>query len=95
MKIFDLLGVDATQQIVDTVGKIDGILNTIIIAFFIIGALAMVVYAIYIAFKLGSAEDDGKRKEMGENATLWASKNFLKKEAVEKVTDVYNNLNWE
>ena len=40
-------------------------------------------------------EDDGKRKEMGENATLWASKNFLKKEAVEKVTDVYNNLNWE
>ena len=74
MKLFNLLGGSGTgglasmDEIMTTVETWTG---NIFLGVMIIGMLFMTVYAIYIAFKLAKAEDDGKRKE-AKSHLMWA-----------------------
>ena len=51
--------------------QVNEILSGIFTGIIIVGAACLLVYAVYIAFKLAKAEDDGKRKE-AKNHLMWA-----------------------
>ena len=73
MKLFNLLGDDGIfgPNVLETFNKIRLIIGDVFTAIIVIAALCMLIYAIYIAFKLAKAEDDGKRKE-AKNHLMWA-----------------------
>ena len=75
MGIFKMLGsptgsgnVPAIAQFID---NISSPLNALMIGVLVIIALAAVVFAIYVGFRLAKAEDDGKRKE-AKQQLLWS-----------------------
>ena len=74
MNLFNLLGAEGDPklpQLTSTLTSIKSVINVVFMATLILVALAAMIYAIYIGFRLAKAEDDGKRKE-AKSHLIWA-----------------------
>ena len=72
MKLSNLLGSSMFgTRVTEELNKVNAIIGDIFLAVMIMGCLAILLYTVYIAFKLAKAEDDGKRKE-AKNHLIWA-----------------------
>ena len=71
MGISGMLGATVGNSIATLIGNIAQPLRIAVVAVLALMAAAAVVFAIYVAFRLAKAEDDGKRKE-AKQQLLWS-----------------------